>query len=357
MNLPRVMLRQILLVAAFGLYGGAGIRADEVAAPQLNEIDSRTRQRIALVEAYLANSQWPDAAELLRSLSRQSDTLENRFVILPAAIASFQHAIPLHRYVQDLAANLPPSQAQVRTELRRRADSLAQDLVRRGADNRNVSDLRRVVDSLFATSCADDALLRLGDFELQRGHPAMARGYWSQISSTFGHAEGPFSSYPDSDIPHADVRARFVLASILDHQFANARSELEILKNLHPNAKGTLGGVNVNYAATLEQALQSELASQANRHRSKYVLDPTFEPRWRAKLDVPAVSPSTQGTPSPIVRPMTLPVVVSDVLVFADGPTICARDIHSGKAVPWSDGANGAFFSANGFFVRNKFPI
>lgn len=62
-------------------------------------------------------------------------------------------------------------------------------------------------------------------------------------------------AYPDTQLNLADVRARLVLASILEGSLARARIELDELNRRHPGASGTIGGREGPYAELLARML------------------------------------------------------------------------------------------------------
>ncbi len=173
---------------------------------------------------------------------------------------------------------------------------------------------------MFCSSWGDDALLALGEMALEQGQYGAARGYWERIlefppetilSSRFKAArqldgitaaefqridhwykldgspdppvyrlrhdelmsdedalslvrfwkdagQAPAAlAYPATSLPLADVRARLVLASILEGSLERAAGELDAFTARHADAEGVLAGRKVKYAAALAEMLAS----------------------------------------------------------------------------------------------------
>jgi tetratricopeptide (TPR) repeat protein len=254
------------------------IRVDEPAPMVGNQL-----QR---VRVNIAQRQWDEGVEGLRQLMENHGErlvrLDSRFI----SLRSLGH--------MELA-RLP---AEGLALYRGRVDSQAQQWYDEGVKTRDAVVLARVVDELFASSYGDDALLALGEIYLERGEYQRARESWERISSALrsadglplwfeqrsttgantgkpheepgavdGNAPALWLAYPDTDLQLADVRARLVLASLLEGARERAETEYRSFVDRHPEATGRLAGREGRYRETLaslrDAAREWPLPSQA----------------------------------------------------------------------------------------------
>jgi outer membrane protein assembly factor BamB len=277
---PRLPPRPFL-VNQFGVAGTPGdSRLSGVI--RLDEIDAGAQTRLAAIAAYLADEQWGEAIDALEGVARDYgdkvvQVAEGRYV-------------GMREYFHRRIAVLPAAALEL---YRRRVDDVAAEWRRQGLAARDPRPLLQLLDQCYCSSWGDDALLALGEMALERGDYMSARAYWEsihpalrspdgrsmwlatadldweaaadqvvEILSTAGRASGELI-YPDSDLDVAGLRARLVLASILEGASRRAEMELDVLRRVHPDATGRLGGRTVVYADYLE-ALREE-ASFASR--------------------------------------------------------------------------------------------
>jgi outer membrane protein assembly factor BamB len=217
----------------------------------LDRADGATLAQLERVKAFLADRKWDEAVETLSRVMEDSEgkllgVTENRFV-------------GLGEYCQMQLASLPPEALKL---YRARVDPMSHKWYEDGIADHDPRLLRKVVQQAFAGSWGDDALLSLGDMALEAGDYTAARWHWERIIPHPPPAgqTSIWPGYPDTDIDPAAVRARLVLASILEGSAARAREELDQFTRLHGQARGRLGGLEVNYAEALG-ALLSESAS------------------------------------------------------------------------------------------------
>lgn len=158
------------------------------------------------------------------------------------------------------------------------------------------AQLLTIVDTMFASSQGDQALDRLAQIALARGDYATARRRWMSVSPVFttpaslpeelrrelrlpgglrwsaalrdadlnslwpriepllrepAAASADSLVYPDTDLELARIWACLALVSILEGETAEASIEIELLKRLHPDARGRLAGREGDYVQTL----------------------------------------------------------------------------------------------------------
>ena len=270
----------------------------------LDEADSAARAHLERVRAYVGDGQWDEAVETLRQVM---ETHRNKVIRLHDS-----RFVNLTDYCHLRIASLPPEALAL---YRQRVDALAQTWYEQGKADRSAAGLFDVVDQLFCSSSGDDALWALGEIELEQGDYGAARLHWErlielpparvaaeQFEAVRGregllaetaalldkwyqrdavaqppryelHADGilpddvaerlvaiwkheglPLArlSYPGTTIPRADIRARLILASIMEGSLARARDELQAFQTLHPDAEGRLAGRTQKYADALD---------------------------------------------------------------------------------------------------------
>jgi outer membrane protein assembly factor BamB len=188
--------------------------------------------------------------------------------------------------------------------------------------------------------------MALGELALEEGDYASARWYWERIIPARIAAEAARSwpGFPDTDLDLAAVRARLVLVSILEGSAQRAAEELSQLARLHPEARGWLGGREVNYV----EALGGLLAESAAWPRPQPSPDwPTFAGSparnkvaadlvdvgtvdWRMPLrPVRAAGP---GDAPPSAELSYHPVYADGLLLLGDSLEIRAVEAATGQA-------------------------
>jgi outer membrane protein assembly factor BamB len=286
---------------------GTGSRFELSDAVSLNEVDGAVRAHLQRVRAFLADGQWDEAVETLRQLMDDSG---DRLIAI-----TDRRYIPLREYCQVQLASLPPEALEL---YRGRVDPQARKWYEEAVARRDAALLRQIVERHFASRWGDDALFTLGEMELEQGDPAAARAcweplieappvaipaelynkvrgtladgsdqaqwldHWYRLEETGGNpvyllhrGEGPSDeesarlvrfwkshglpftrlAYPETELPLADIRARLVLASVLEGSRARAERELAAFTHIHADAKGRMGGKQVNYAKYLGDQL------------------------------------------------------------------------------------------------------
>jgi len=275
--------------------------------------------------------------------------------------------------------------------------------------------LRRIVDQFYVSSSGDEALWLLGEYALERGDFGAARGYWEQLiemppavivdaamEGVLGDKElpqaekelikryyqrresrgqyelvarravdpelmrlakllrerglvGPRGAYPGADHEPAEVFARLILVSILEGSTAWAEAGLGDYAQTYAEARGRLGGREVNFVEAL-QTLLAESRSWPHAHASKdwptfagnFARNRTAESQFdvgRVKWRLPLTPVAPPESEQPVRRPAEdksaalsyHPVVVDGVVFFHNGVQIFAYDLATGKPAWGSD--------------------
>ena len=238
-------------VPGIGFGSAPGSRFQLSDAVQLDRADNTVRANLDRVGQYLADQQWEEAVEALLEVMEQSGgkllgVTERRFV-------------SVRDYCHLQLASLPQ---EARNLYRGRVDPSARKWYEDGIRQRDRRLLEKVVEEAFASSWGDDALYALGEMALESGDYAAARSYWEKIISVDPPDDAPptWLCFPDTDLDLAAVRARLVLASILEGAVDRAREELAAMGRLHPDARGRFGGREVDYVEALSALLSESTA-------------------------------------------------------------------------------------------------
>lgn len=261
---PAVWLAAIHWCWAFPGQGGAGAQVlpfspmpdsqfELSGTVELSRADSTVLAKLERVKDYLAERQWDEAVETLRSLmDRSEDTLK-------AVTEQRQRYVSLRDFVHLQLASLP---VEALALYRSRVDPVARQWYEEGVARRDRRLLLNVVQEAFASTWGDDALLALGELSLESGDYSSARWCWERIIPARLPTDAPptWPAFPDTDLDLAAVRARLVLASILEGCRDRAREETERFAELHPDARGRFGGREVSYVEALRNLLAESAA-------------------------------------------------------------------------------------------------
>ncbi|MBI2824865.1 MAG: PQQ-binding-like beta-propeller repeat protein [Planctomycetia bacterium] len=371
------------------------------------EADADTKARLEQAHAFVADHQWDEAIETIRQVMEGD---QGR--VIPA---SDQRYVSVREYCHMRLAALPEEALAL---YRGRVDAQAKRLLDDGLARRDSEPVSRVVDHFLCSSVGDEALLALGEMALEQGDHGGARRYWERLIETpprlvrrdvfervvaaetttgderrlldrwyrpdsaappsdyvfrdetslddptrgalveLWRERGLSSSrlaYPRSDIDLATVRARLILVSILEGSLERARNELASFQAMHPEAKGRLGGLDVNYgealAATLEKAQAwpqpttdadwPTFAGSPARSKASPMAPKPEVVLWQKK-GLPKPPNTESGYPSPRVAEAKTdllsyhPIVVGSLVLVNTPHEIRAYDVLTGRPA-WGD--------------------
>lgn len=340
-------------------------------AVQLDEADNVSRSHLERVERFLEAGGWDEAIEALR---RVMDTSGEKMMQVDASdsASEFHRHVTLRDYSQMLLVGLHKTAPEALDVYRSRVDPLAERLYQQAVKDRDEAALIRIVDSYFASSWGDDALMKLGEVEFERGNFTQARAIWERISPvlrTLATDAGdlpvppglpPWLAFPDTDISLADLRARLVLASIMEGSTSRAEAELTALERLHPDAEGAIGGRHGRYVELLGDLLEDSKSWPATRVPAGWMtfagnptraktadqgVDIALRPIWTMSSLPLRVANDGRGDPvaeyERVGESQTgllsyHPLIVGDTVLVCTGETIHdihALDLHSGRSL------------------------
>ncbi len=267
------------------------------AKPRVEELDRALQARLRQLEEALAAGSYVDALpELQRLMEASGDQLVPITRNTPGVSPRY---VPLRQYAQVLLSRLPPDGLQ---EYRRSADSTFELWFRQAVADHDEERLTRLVELGAASSWADDALWLLGEWAIQAGDPATARGYWLRLLPA--PTGDTWWGIADCSFDEPAILARLVLASVLDGDSSRSERELQGFISRFGAAKGRFAGRESSYATVLGDLLREvrgrptatvsedwpTFAGDVTRSK---VLPQAFEilrPIWRASLPNPPVS-------------------------------------------------------------------
>lgn len=333
-------------LGGLGFGASPGSRYELSDTVQLDRADTTVRTALERVGAYLADGQSNEAVVTLLEVMEQSGgkllgVTDQRFV-------------SVRDYCHLQVAALPPEALAL---YRSRIDPSARQWYEEGVARRDRRLLEKVVDQAFSSSWGDNALYMLGEMALESADYPAARAYWEKaipVDPPEGAAR-TWLSVPDTDLDLAAIRARLVLVSILEGSLDRAREELAAFSGLHADARGRLGGREVNYVDALS-ALLSESTSWPEREpnhdwptfagsplRNRIAPDSVDlgQVAWRKPLRATAPAPvflgdSRAAAPRRVAEgaqgPLSYhPVLVDDLVLLGHEAAILAFDLSTGE--------------------------
>jgi outer membrane protein assembly factor BamB len=395
---------RILIFAVLALTivsGDRELHGQGVAPLRLETAGDDDRKLLRQIDQMAADGQYDEAVGRLRRLAEErGDALvgvgrrsEDR--------AGFQRYLPLRTLCELRLAAWATTQPEALALYRRRVDPLAQRWYAEAVGARDEDQLLRLTQQMLMSSYGDDALLRLGDMHLQRGRYRAARACWEKLSPTLRSsaavdsfppavAGGPLwlalrgvdwsaegeqiaekinsarisisaAAYPDTDLPLSEIRARLVLASILEGSFDRAEVELILFRHLHGQAQGTLAGRTGALSQLLAEMLQQAQSWSEGVDRTDWPtfaktqrrdgvaersVDPPGAPTWRYKLprltrriafpSLTAVRPETESVP----MLGYFPIVVGDAVYLSGARRIWGWNLDDGSPLANRPGAD-----------------
>ncbi|HEX4130285.1 MAG TPA: PQQ-binding-like beta-propeller repeat protein [Pirellulales bacterium] len=139
----------------------------------VDELDSAAKQHLERVRALAAAGQWDDCIEtILQVMERQGERV--------VAATPWRYT-SVREHCHLLISRLPPKALAL---YRSRVDPQAEKWYRQGVRDHDAQRLLDVVEQMFVSSWADDALLALGEMALEQGDYGGARSWWDQLIET-----------------------------------------------------------------------------------------------------------------------------------------------------------------------------
>ncbi|MGH7172137.1 MAG: PQQ-binding-like beta-propeller repeat protein, partial [Gemmataceae bacterium] len=318
--------------------------------------------RFATVREKLDDHKWSEAIEELQSIlnSAEGDLVP----VTPT------QSVRAGRLCQIQLASLP---AEALRLYRRRYENQAGKKLQQARAERDVAQMRKLVEDAFCTRAAEKAIDLLGDLAFERGRFAEAEEWWRLVAplpdvQRDAALRGFALVYPDPSLDPARMQAKQLLARLFRGWDSEWTAALDDYGKRHAKAEGTLAGRKGRYVELL-RALAEQRRKRRDADREGWLTfggDPSRgrvipasedildhlsalcrEEPWTFNLEERVRQ--EDGEPSPAVnaeQARTLafyPVIVGHQVLVADARYVTAFDLRNGQSEHWYDvaGKNG----------------
>ena len=319
--------------------------------------DANVFKRLGMVEDYLADKRWAEAADILYEIAQS----EGRSLVLAQPSQAGGHRVYLNvaTRCQVLLSRMPKEGLAV---YRRKVDPQAKRWFENWQRTRDTSELERLVRQAYLSSDGDDALWALGEVAWDRGDYSSARLYWSQLipqSERSREANLPtVLRYPDSNVDRASVVARLVLCSLMEGHRERAVDQQRQFAELYPQSEGSLAGRQGKLAEILRQILdesgawdvtldEAEVATFGLAPERTQILPSVVDvgaPRWQLPLR-PSLLPPFERRSAVDRGPLsTHPVVYRDIVLVNDADSISAVNLLTGEPAWPTEGGTAQIY-------------
>ena len=280
------------LTFVFAVHGFSQSQVSSPPGVSFDLVDNAGLAHLQRVDALLGAEQWRDAVKAIRTVLENAD--DKMIPVGPERRDGFRRFIPLRDYCQMQLAGFANLAPKALAHYRNIIDHRALRALKFVAEERSPEELSNIAGRFFVSSSTDEAMLQVGDLEVERGHWNSARRNYEHLSkssrfqSVSGesnqfdglpiwlltrrfHADKQWQAasvrlseairdpswliYPNPSISQPSIQARLVLVSILEGNRPRAKLELELLRRICPDARGFLAGRNGNYVTILEELL------------------------------------------------------------------------------------------------------
>ena len=345
------------LFAVLLLLLAAPVRGEDKQAVVLSGESRAASLRLAEARKRLDDHKWSEAIEELQTILNSAGN----------DLVSFgpNHIIRASRLCQLQLASLPSEALRL---YRQRYENQAQKKLQQAQADRDIVQLRKIVEDAFCTRAAEKAIDLLGDLAFERGRFEEAEEWWrllAPLPDTRRDAatRGLALVYPDLTLDPARVQAKQLLARLFENTDSEWMASLEAYEQRHPKAEGMLGGRKGCYGDLL-QAMAEErrkqgqtdsedwltFAGDPSRGRSipapEDILDRLSAlcregPTWSFSLEQRSRQDDTR--PSPAVnatQARTLafhPVITGTRVLVTDANYVTAYDLSDGRSEEWYD--------------------
>jgi outer membrane protein assembly factor BamB len=350
------MIRRRLFAVLLLLFA-APVRGEDKQAVALSGESRAASLRLAEARKRLDDHKWSEAIEELQTILNSAG---NDVVSIGP-----NHNVRAGRLCQIQLASLP---AEALRLYRQRYENQAQKKLQQAQADRDIFQLRKIVEDAFCTRAAEKAVDLLGDLAFERGRFEEAEEWWRLLAPLpdarrDAATRGLALVYPDPTLDPAREQAKQLLARLFEDTDSEWVASLEAYGQRHPKAEGMLGGRKGRYVELL-QALSEErkkqgqtdseswltFAGDPSRGRpipaSEDILDRLSAlcgegPTWSVNLE--QRSRQDDKRPSPAVnaaQARTLafhPVITGNRVVVTDARYVTAYDLSNGRSEEWYD--------------------
>ncbi len=333
------------------------VRGEDKQAVVLSGESRAASLRLAEARKRLDDHKWSEAIEELQTIQNSAG---NDLVSIGP-----NHCVRAGRLCQIQLASLP---AEALRLYRQRYENQAQKKLQQAQAERDILQLRKIVEDAFCTRAAEKAIDLLGDLAFERGRFEEAEEWWRLLAPLpdarrDAAARGLALVYPDLTLDPARVQAKQLLARLFEDTDNEWMASLEAYGQRHPKAEGMLGGRKGRYVELL-QTLAEERKKQGHADSEDWltfagnpsrgrpipapedILDRLSElcgggPTWSVNLEQRSRQEDTR--PSPAVNAAQArslafhPVLTGDRVLVTDANYVTAYDLRNGRSDEWYD--------------------
>jgi outer membrane protein assembly factor BamB len=330
----------------------AAARGDEAPDIVFRGENRAATGRLAEIRKRLDDRKWGEAIEQLQALLNSTD--------IDLVPLSPTHSVAARRLCQVQLASLPPEALRL---YRQRYESQARKKLEQAQADRDIPQLRRLVEEAFCTRAAEQAIDLLGDLAFERGRFEEAEEWWRLLSPLpdvrrEAGTRGLALVYPDPTLKPARIQAKQLLARLFCGRAGGWAAELAAYRARHGEAEGTLAGRKGGYVDLLH-ALAEERKKEGNVEPPDW---PTFGgdpsrgrvitapedildrlsalcrdgPTWSFNLEKRArQSEPSSGAAMSAAQARSLafyPIILGDQVLAADARYVTAYDLRTGAS-------------------------
>jgi outer membrane protein assembly factor BamB len=309
------------------------------------------KQKMQMLDGFVAQKNWAEAVDLLVTLSeRQGDRLA------PTTLENPTLFVNIRTYCNARLAALPP---EALVAYRARVDGQADALWKEWEATRNVRTLRKLVDDFFCSTVGDRATDRMGDIAFANGRFSDAVGWWLKLlppewaNEKVAAGSVMQSRFPRPRTDDARIAAKCLIAKTLAGDEFEAARMTSLLRQRHPESKGTLGGETGMYLAILGKLSASKsmappigsedfptFAGDERRNKSSASRADVGGLQFVWDLDLESNGEREEATVTDLRLPHFPSVVGSEAFAATDS-AVWKFDLKSGRSVRWLDFAGG----------------
>jgi outer membrane protein assembly factor BamB len=352
------------LFAGLLLMIAAPVRGEDKQSVVLSGESRAASLRLAEARKRLDDHKWSEAVEELQTILNSAGN-----DLVPIAP---NHSVRVSRLCQIQLASLPADALRV---YRQRHENQAQKKLQQAQAERDVFQLRKIVEDSFCTRAAEKGIDLLGDLAFERGRFEEAEEWWRLLAPLpdarrDAVTHGLALVYPDPTLDPARVQAKQLLARLFQIPTANAASSpdadsewtaaLDAYGKRHTKAEGILGGRKGRYVALL-LALAEErkkrgrddsdgwltFGGSPSRGRPIPAPEDILDRLSSLCLDEPECFDLEQRSRQPGAKPSPAvnaaqarmlpfhPVIVGNRVLVADAGYVTAYDLRNGRSDEW----------------------
>lgn len=311
-----------LLLLACSAAGQTYTDLKNLPAPQLSPLPPDAKTALDTANTFAQQGELTEAVDWLLQFAEAG---EDALIDVPATRENptFTRRVPVsmlaHGKILRIFAQSPETAKEFRQRLAASTATNFQQLARHSTQSSPSEHADLVDGELFSTELGDQALLLLGDQNLEVGFTETARWHYLRMDARLAEthrqlraslaftsqqkaipptlAEGqtfPLESYGQTTIPLGEIWTRLFLVSLAEGDVRQASEELRLLRQLFPTTQMTLGGKKHQGAALFLEL--DRLLQDAKKRQEVSLTKSRPDPSELGSLRWSAAVPRVQAT-------------------------------------------------------------